>query len=300
MVANTAYTLNLPLDATAKIDIDSSIVLKTTVAGAEAVECVVTGIDEASGDVTVLPQANYDVANSTTYVIALKGSMDGASGAAGNPIMPMGLDGWLPIVNGRKDGVSDTNWTTYITTLFNGVNRSVAPDRLAGQFYQEVSSSAKKADAITALLRKVRRAGGVPDIVLLNEKDWYDVGKEIETTNTLFTQTSEKGKKKATMGFSDFAAAFSTNWIDNIYDSPYVPEGKFYILDKTAIEYFVYTNADVVKDGIDGNNPGKQDVMDADNKGHEDDPFKLLIDANTFLNICLTITSMCLSEIPMD
>jgi hypothetical protein len=81
------------------------------------------------------------------------------------------------------------------------------------------------------------------------------------------------------MGFSDFAAAVSTNWIDNIYDSPYVPEGKFYILDKTAIEYFVYTSAqNVVNDGIDGNNPGKQDVMDADNKGHEDDPFKLLID----------------------
>ena len=278
MVANTAYTLNLPLDATAKIDIDSSIVLKTTVAGAEAVECVVTGIDEATGNVTVLPQANYDVANSTTYVIALKGSMDGASGAAGNPIMPMGLDGWLPIVNGRKDGESDTKWSTYIGTTFMGVNRSVAPDRLAGQFYQEASSSAKKSNSVTALLRKVRRAGGVPDIILMNEGDWYELAKEIETTNTLFTQTSEKGKKKATMGFSDFAAAFSTNWIDNIYDSPYVPAGKFYILDKTAIEYFVYTNADPVKDGIDGNNPGKQDVMDADNKGHEDDPFKLLID----------------------
>ena len=278
MVANTAYTLNLPLDATAKIDIDSSIVLKTTVAGAEAVECVVTGIDEATGNVTVLPQANYDVANSTTYVIALKGSMDGASGAAGNPIMPMGLDGWLPIVNGRKDGESDTKWSTYIGTTFMGVNRSVAPDRLAGQFYQEASDSAKKSNSVTALLRKVRRAGGVPDIILMNEGDWYELAKEIETTNTLFTQTSEKGKKKATMGFSDFAAAFSTNWIDNIYDSPYVPAGKFYILDKTAIEYFVYTNADPVKDGIDGNNPGKQDVMDADNKGHEDDPFKLLID----------------------
>lgn len=157
--------------------------------------------------------------------------------------MPMGLDAWLPIVNGRKDGASDNKWTDYIKTPLFGVNRSVAPDRLAGQFYMETEASAKKSNTIQALLRKVRRAGGVPDIILLNEKDWYDVGKEIETTNTLFTQTSDKGKKKATMGFSDFAAAFSTNWIDNIYDSPYVPEGKFYILDKTAIEYFVYTSA---------------------------------------------------------
>ena len=279
MVKNTSYTMaGLSLDLLAKIDIDSSIVLKTTRAGAEAVELIVTDIDEANGTLTGLPQANYDVANSTTYIVALKGSMDGVEGAAGNPIMPMGLDAWLPIVNGRADGVSDTNWSSYIGTTFNGVNRSVAPDRLAGQFYMETSSSAKKSDAITALLRKVRRAGGTPDLIVLNEKDWYDVGKEIETTNTLFTQTNEKGKKKATMGFSDFAAAFSTNWVDNIYDTPYCPEGKFYILDKSAVEYFVYTNADVVKDGIEGNNPGKQDVMDADNKGHEDDPFKLLID----------------------
>ena len=278
MVANTAYTISLPLDATAKIDIDSSIVLKTTVAGAEAVELVVTDIDETNNTVTGLPQANFNVANSTTYVVALKGSMDGASGAAGNPLMPMGLDAWLPIVNGRKDGVSDTNWSTYIGTPFYGVTRSVAPDRLAGQFYQETSSTAKKSATVQALLRKTRRAGGVPDIILLNEGDWFELAKEVETTNTLFTQTSEKGKKKATMGFSDFSAAFSTNWVDNVYDSPYVPAGKFYILDKTAIEYFVYTNPSVVSDGIEGNNPGKQDVMDADNKGHEDDPFKLLID----------------------
>ena len=278
MVANTAYSIALPLDATAKIDIDSSIVLKTSVSGAELVELVVTDIDETNGIVTGLPQAGYTVVASTTYIVALKGSMDGASGAAGNPIMPMGLDGWLPIVNGRKDGDSDTNWSTYIGTPFYGVTRSVAPDRLAGQFYQESSSTAKKSATVQALLRKVRRAGGVPDIILLNEGDWYELAKEVETTNTLFTQTSEKGKKKATMGFSDFAAAFSTNWIDNIYDSPYVPAGKFYILDKTAIEYFVYTNASIVNDGIEGNNPGKQDVMEADNKGHEDDPFKLLID----------------------
>ena len=284
MSANTPYTLDgLALDLTAKIDIDSSIVLKKATDEAELVELVVTDIDETNGKITVLPQSTYTVDDNTQYVVALKGSMDGGVNGGlspkANPIMPMGLDAWLPIVNGRKNGASDTKWTSYIQTPFFGVNRSVAPDRLAGQFYMETDSNAKKSSTITALLRKVRRAGGVPDIILLNEKDWYDVGKEIETTNTLFTQTSEKGKKKATMGFSDFAAAFSTNWIDNIYDSPYVPEGKFYILDKTAIEYFVYTSAgNLVADGIDGNNPGKQDVMDADNKGHEDDPFKLLID----------------------
>ena len=278
MVANTSYTLTLPLDATAKIDIDSSIVLKTAIDEAELVELVVTDIDESTGTVKVLPQSAYTVADNTKYVVALKGFMDGGVNGGlspkANPEAPMGLDAWLPVVNGR----TGTAWETYIGKTFAGVNRSVAPDRLAGQFYAESNASAKKSDAITALLRKTRRAGGEPDIILLNEADWYAVGKEIEATNTLFTQTENKGKKKATIGFSDFAAGFSTNWIDNVYDSPYVPEGKFYILDKTAVEYFVYTNTGLVKDGIEGNNPGKQDVMDADNQGHENDPYKLLID----------------------
>ena len=161
MTANTPYTLDgLTLDLTAKIDIDSSIVLKKATDDAELVELVVTDIDETNGKIVVLPQSTFNVDDDTQYVVALKGSMDGGVNGGlspkANPIMPMGLDAWLPIVNGRKNGASDTKWTSYIQTPFFGVNRSVAPDRLAGQFYMETSSTAKKADTITALLRKVR------------------------------------------------------------------------------------------------------------------------------------------------
>lgn len=278
-VANTATKLKMSLDALSKIDIDSSLVLKDSTSSAELVELVVTGIDETNGEVTVLPQAAY-TPSAQKYVVCLKGSMDSGNGdgsglaPAGNPLMPIGLDAWLPIVNGRTGAA----WDTYIQTAFAGVNRSVAPDRLAGQFYQEADSNAKKVDSIAALLYKIRHAGGVPDLVLVNELDRADIDKELEYRNVIYSDTANMGKKKATTNFSDLQFAASTNWIDNVYDSPYVPRGKFYIIDKSGIEYFVYTNADSVKDGISGNQPGKQDVMSADDKGHENDPFKLLID----------------------
>lgn len=278
-VANTAVSLSLSLDAMSKIDVDSSIVLKSSTSGAELVELVVTGIDESASKVTVLPQAAY-TPTAGDYVVCLKGSMDSGNGdgsglaPAGNPLMPMGLDGWLPIVNGRTGAA----WDTYIQTAFMGVNRSIAPDRLAGQFVQETSSTAKKIDTIAKLLYKVRHAGGIPDLIIVNESDRAEIDKELNYMNVLYSSAGDKGKKTATQGFTNLQFSAATNWIDNVWDSPYCPQGKFYILDKSALEYFVYTNADSVKDGIPGNEPGKQDVMSADDKGHENDPFKLLID----------------------
>ena len=271
LVQGTPVDITLTEDAIIKIDVGSVIAIKATTSGAEVARLEVNSIDEVSGTVNVTPATSVTITSDTDYVVALAGSMD----ASGNGIMPMGLDGWLPIVNGR----SGATWTSFIGTTWNNVNRAVAADRLAGQFYAETNANAKMSDSVTALLRKVRRAGGVPNMIIMNDKDWYKLAKEIETTNTLFSQTSEKGKKKATMGFSDFAAAFSTNWIDNVYDDPYCPEGKFYILDSSAVEYFAYTNADDVRDGVADNEPGKQDPMEFDNKAPgADAAYKLLID----------------------
>lgn len=280
MTANTPYNLELSLDTMSKLDIDSALVLKETTSGAELVELTVSGIDESNGVVTVLPAAAFTPDNDKTYVVALKGSMDSGNGdgsglaPAGNPLMPLGLDAWLPIVNGRTGAA----WDTYINTAMFGVNRSIAPDRLAGQFYQETDSNAKKVDTISKLIYKIRHAGGNPDLILVNEVDRADIDKELEYRNVIYSDTANMGKKKATTNFSDLQFAASTNWIDVVYDSPYVPQGKFYIIDKTGVEYFVYTNADLVKDGISGNEPGKQDVMSADDKGKENEAFKLLID----------------------
>jgi hypothetical protein len=180
----------------------------------------------------------------------------------------------LPIVNGR----TGTDWTNYIKTTFYNVNRSTNVEGLAGSFLYNAANT-KKVDDIQQLLQKVRRHGSKADFIVMNDEDWLDVANEIQSTNTYFTQTSTKGKRMANVGLNSLSAGFSTNFIDTIYDDPYCPKGKFYVLEKADVELWTYTNAEVAtNDTVAGNNPGTQDVEEFNNKGKENDSFKLLID----------------------
>ena len=266
-VASTPIDIVLSDDAVMKIAVGSGLVLKASVAATSAlVSLEVTAID--GNTVTVTPNGAYTGAGGE--VIALAGSMD----ASGNPYLPIGLDGWLPIVNGR----SGSTWTSYIQTPFMGVTRSVATEGLAGN-YVLGGSGEKKTVTIQKLIRKVRRYGSKADMIILNDADWLDAADEIQTTNTYFTQTSTSGKRMANVGLNKITAGFSTNFVDIVYDDPYCPKGKFYVLDTDTVELWAYTNAETpVNDGVAGNEPGKPDAEEANDKGHVNDPYKLLID----------------------
>lgn len=266
---DTAADITLPMDAIMKIDVGSELVIKTSVAGDSTTIKATLTVNAITGTkVNVTPSATYETA--PTDVICLAGSMD----ASGAPLLPVGLGGWLPAV-GSRTGI---NWQTYINSKFFNVERKAAPDRLAGAFYAEASSTAKKTDAVEALLMQVRRQGSLADMIVMNDEDWLAMSAEIATSNTYFTQTSTKEKKQAAIGFDSFAASFSTNYVENIIDDPYCPKGEFFILDSTAVEFDTLTNTDKVDDGVAGNNPGKPDPMSDENDGHEDDPYKLIID----------------------
>lgn len=266
---DTAADITLPMDAIMKIDVGSELVIKTSVAGDSTTIKAALTVNAITGTkVNVTPSATYETA--ATDVICLAGSMD----ASGAPLLPVGLGGWLPAV-GSRTGI---NWQTYINSKFFNVERKAAPDRLAGAFYAEASSTAKKTDAVEALLMQVRRQGSLADMIVMNDEDWLAMSAEIATSNTYFTQTSTKEKKQAAIGFDSFAASFSTNYVENIIDDPYCPKGEFFILDSTAVEFDTLTNTDKVDDGVAGNNPGKPDPMSDENDGHEADPYKLIID----------------------
>ena len=266
---DTAADITLPMDAIMKIDVGSELVIKTSVAGGSTSIKATLTVNAITGtSVNVTPSATYETA--ATDVICLAGSMD----ASGAPLLPVGLGGWLPAVGSR----TGLNWQTYINTKFYNVERKAAPDRLAGAFYAEASSTAKKTDAVEALLMQVRRQGSLADMIVMNDEDWLAMSAEIATSNTYFTQTSTKEKKQAAIGFDSFAASFSTNYVENIIDDPYCPKGEFFILDSTAVEFDTLTNTDKVEDGVAGNNPGKSDPMSDENNGHEADPYKLIID----------------------
>lgn len=266
---DTAADITLPMDAIMKIDVGSELVIKTSVAGdSTSIKATLTVNAITGTSVNVTPSATYETA--ATDVICLAGSMD----ASGAPLLPVGLGGWLPAVGSR----SGLTWQTYINSKFFNVERKAAPDRLAGAFYVEASSTAKKANAVEALLMQVRRQGSLADMIVMNDEDWLAMSAEIATSNTYFTQTSTKEAKKAAIGFDSFAASFSTNYVENIIDDPYCPKGEFFILDSTAVEFDTLTNTDKVEDGVAGNNPGKPDPMSDENNGHEADPYKLIID----------------------
>lgn len=267
----TGLKLTLKDSTIMKIDVDSDLVLKKSIAGATE-ECILTVTAISGNDVYVTLGATAYAGAGASDVICLRGSMD----ASGNPNLPMGIDGWLPIVEGRDE--TGSVWPTYKTTTFFGVNRSVNVEGLMGNFYYNSSNTTFKAD-VEGLLRKVRRHGSKADMIVMNDGDWQKLADEIQSSNTYFTQTSTKAARKANIGLSDVSASFSTNFIDLVYDDPYCPEGKFYVLDKDAVELWTYTNAETVQDdGVAGNNPGKENPEDFNDKGKEDTAFKLLID----------------------
>lgn len=264
--ANTPIDIEMGDDEIIKIDIDSTLAVKDSVEDTVVkVRLTVNSIN--NNTVNVIPDTTITIAAGD--VLCLDGSMD----ASGNAKLPMGLSGWLPIVNGRKGAA----WTNYITKTFFAVNRSAAADRLAGSFYMPEAAESKS-ETIQKLIRKVRRLGSQADFIVMNDEDWLDVSKELETTSSYLTQTSGKGKKSFVSGASDLAYGFSTSWVDSVYDDPYCPKGVFYVLDKTGIEYWTYTNADKINDGITGNNPGKQDADSMEGEANEGKNYALIID----------------------
>jgi len=261
--SGTDATITLPDYAIMAIDIGSKLEVKATLASStKKVTLEVKSIDGTA--VTVTPDTT--ASSLATDFIVLEGSTDGNAG-----ILPVGLAGWLPTKR------------TNLSTTFFGVDRSVAPDRLAGAFYDASAINEKKSVTIQKLLQKCRRQGSQADLIIMNDSDFLEFANEIETTNTYFTQTSTKEAKKASVGYKEFSASFSTNFIENIVDDPYCPKGRFYILDSEYVALWSYTNTDKVNDGVEGNNPGKQDPMEMDGEGKTETPYGLIID--DYLNI---------------
>lgn len=272
IAANTPFDLTLPAHAIMAMDIDSQLVLKASVDNATVkAHLTVTSINDAKGIVTVISDTDV-AAPLATDVICFDGSMD----ANGNPLLPIGLGAWLPSVAKR----TGADWTNYIGNKFFGVDRSVAPSRLAGAFVDGTGDT-KKIDTIIKLLKQARRQGSTADMIVMNDEDWAEVSKEIEATNTYMAVTNNgdgKKKKNASIGYSELTASFSTNFFDNIIDTPYCPKGVFYVLDKNAVEVTAYTNPAKLDDGIVANEPGKADPMAEDNSGVEDRPYQLVAD----------------------
>lgn len=270
MAPAESFTVSTPIDITLPdyaimaIDIDSKIDVKATLnAPAPKVTLTVNSIN--GNTVNVTPSAT--ASSLATDYLCIAGSNDGS-----DPLLPVGLGGWLPT---RRNNLG--------VTFMGCDKRAIAPERLAGVFYDASAINEKKSESVQKLLQRCRRQGSQADLIIMNDSDFLEFSNEIQASNTYFTQTSTKAKREANVGFDKFSASFSTNYIENIVDDPYCPKGRFYILDSEYVALWSYTNTDKVNDGIEGNNPGKQDPMEMDGEGKTETPYGLIID--DYLNI---------------
>ena len=202
--------------------------------------------------------------------------INGGRDAGLAPNMPTGLAGWLPYLGTR----SGANWATYNGTAFYGVARNASTNMLAGWYYQKTNGQLFM-DSIVNGVSFVRRGGGVPDIIAINDNDWLTMNGEMNTQTAMMQQINTTGaknqKNEVARGLSALRFAMSTNWIEYVYDDPYCTLGYAWILDKSVMEFVTYSNARrVIESGVTGNEPGAESA--AANNEEPDTTFKLNIE----------------------
>jgi len=153
-----------------------------------------------------------------------------------NPSAPIGLGGWIPAVGYR----TGTAWTNYIGVNFFNINRSVAPDRLAGQFvYRNAAAGESYTQALLRLLKVTRRGGAGEELIIVVNDDDYGQLIQDALANRAFYETMNDANKFAktavTQGITQFQMAFSTSWITRVVDSPYCPRNYSYIIDPECV-----------------------------------------------------------------
>jgi hypothetical protein len=258
-----SYSTAIKLDVGAKIQVTNGTLPSSALF---ATEYEITKVDGLT--VTISPAAADDFADGAYICYA-----GGRSGST--PLFPVGLAGWAPSIASRTGG----DWDTYIGTSFFGVDRSVNPDKLAGSFVlRDSGASEKYSAALTRGVQALRRSGGVPNMIILNDEDWATIEAEIgaETAGYQQVNTSAKGsKKESVVGFDKIKFSFSSNFIEYVYDDPYCPKGTAYIVDKDVIDFISLSGTSAFDDGVSGNNPGSPDV---DVDGEPGTNYELLID----------------------
>lgn len=181
------------------------------------------------------------------------------------PRLPTGLAGWAPTYFGRTGAA----WNSYIASPFYGVNRSVAPFRLAGNYVSQLTSQ-KYIDVVLSALKIARRTGGDPDIVVVNDNDWTTLAADLNSSLQLFqpTNVGSAEQQSATRGYNNIGVAHASSWVNKVYDDPLCPSGVGYMLSKRAFEFNGYGSTKAaVAESYNDNQPGKPRIDETEEPG---------------------------------
>ena len=262
-------TIELTSAGVMKLDVGSKFVIASAGAANKAVPssalldtvCTVTKIN----DKTVTFNATGAASAYTGDYIELYTARNGADV---NGIE--GLADILPAFAGR----TGTEWDAYIATAFRGIDRSVATERLAGQFVKAASTGdMRKSDALVSLLKKCKRAGGVNDRIILNDETWDAIAKEFGINSQIVQQiNSGNDKNRATKGLTAFQVAFGDAFIDRVVADPYMVEDMAYALDFADLSFFDMGNVGRVIDPVSNGQVGKANISSIGDAGFGDNP----------------------------
>ncbi len=257
----------LKMDVGTKFVIASNGTTKTALPSDALVNtvCTVTAID----DETITFDATNAVAVYEGDYIELYGARNGAS--------VQGIEGLSEIIPSYFNRDPSSRFASdYITTTFRGVDRSVAVNRLAGQFADKAnhsSSSTPLTDTLVELLKKTKRMGGLNNIVIINDETWDAVGAELGVQRNLWQATnSGDNKNRFTAGYSDLATAFGDAFIGRTVIDPYCTEGKAYMLDTDDLAFYDLNGVGKVLDPVSNEQVGKYDIEAVGDQGIGDQP----------------------------
>lgn len=269
-LAATGNTLDVTSAGAIKLDVGSRIVF--TNGGSDNAALPSTALLAGYGTITAITDTSitFDWSSGTPTIhngdyIELYGARNGTS--------IQGIEGLPEIIPAYFDR-SGATWTSYIATAFRGVDRSVAESRLAGQFVKAANSGTTRlTDALVSLLKKTKRAGGMNNIVVINDETWDAVGQELGVQKNLWQATnSGENKNKFTGGYSELATAFGDAFIGRTVIDPYCTEGYAYMFDDDDLTFYDLGNVGKVIDPVSNDQVGKYDIEAVGDQGIGDAP----------------------------
>lgn len=270
-IATTGNKINITSAGAIKMDVGTRFVIASAGAADTALPkspllntvCTVTAI----GDDFIEFDATNAVSAYAGDYIELYGARNGTS--------IQGIEGLAEIIPSYGDrDENDTRWTDYKDDVFRGVDRSTAVSRLMGQFAKaESSGDTRLTDALVSLLKKTKRAGGLNNVVIINDETWDAIGEELGIQRNLWQATnSGENKNRFTAGYSDLATAFGDAFIGRTIIDPYCTEGLAYMLDTDDLTFYDLGNVSKVIDPVSNEQLGKHDIEAVGDGGIGDSP----------------------------
>lgn len=262
-LSGTTHTFPLTMSGAMKLDLGSRFVIATAGSANAALPSspllgsgtvfTVTKIRKNSIEATTAASVS-DTAYAGDYIEVF------TSRNVSTPLGPEGLADIIPYVGDRAG--NDAVWQSYISTSFRGVDRSVAEDRLAGQFAVAAASGATRlSDTLSSLLKDTVAAGGVNNIVVINNETFDKIGKELNLQRNLWQAVnSGEEKNKFTAGYSALNTAFGQAFIGRTVIDPYCPEDKAYMFEKEDLKFYDLGNVSRVINPVANDEVGKHDI----------------------------------------